>query len=125
MKKFSQSKSGTNLVYNTVKTLMERVAPLIQDMESTREFLKIVVGYIEGNGEEIKGVTNKEIVQKALKLLQMLAHVYPYTFKSEESFNCLTAMVQNEDVSSLSDTALQMLTQVGESFEDHFPEAVK
>ncbi|XP_071847616.1 sister chromatid cohesion protein PDS5 homolog A-B-like [Apostichopus japonicus] len=125
MKKFSQSKSGTSLVYNTVKTLMERVAPLIQDMESTREFLKIVVGYIEGNGEEIKGVTNKEIVQKALKLLQMLAHVYPYTFKSEESFNCLTAMVQNEDVSSLSDTALQMLTQVGESFEDHFPEAVK
>ncbi|KAJ8028379.1 Sister chromatid cohesion protein PDS5-like B-B [Holothuria leucospilota] len=123
MKRFSSQKA--TLLYNTVKTLMERIAPLIQDAAATREFLSLLVAYVDGKGKEVKGQENKEIIRKGLRLMQTLAHVYPYTFNSEESFNHLITMIKNEDIPNLSDTALQTLTQVGAGFEEHFPKAAK
>lgn len=90
----------TNLYYNTVKMLLERVSSVMIDHES----LLILVEYVEGSvtgmnttiAEEC-GIDTKKAAERGLKLLVMLSFVFPAHFLHEDVLTRLTCMLELDD----------------------------
>ncbi|XP_063369502.1 sister chromatid cohesion protein PDS5 homolog B [Cydia amplana] len=90
----------TNLYYNTVKMLLERVSSVMIDHEA----LLILVGYVEGacrgsddSIAEECGTTQKVAAERGLKLLVMLSFVFPAHFLHSDVLERLTALLEHED----------------------------
>ncbi|XP_050671417.1 sister chromatid cohesion protein PDS5 homolog B-B [Leptidea sinapis] len=90
----------TNLYYNTVKMLLERVSSVMVDHDS----LLILVGYVEGavRGTDTSiaeecGIDIKIAAEKGLKLLVMLSFVFPAHFLHEDILERLTSLLELDD----------------------------
>ncbi|XP_063542691.1 sister chromatid cohesion protein PDS5 homolog A-A-like [Cydia strobilella] len=105
----------TNLYYNTVKMLLERVSSVMIDHEA----LLILVGYVEGacrgsddSIAEECGTTQKVAAERGLKLLVMLSFVFPSHFLHSDVLERLTALLEHED-ESVAPHILAALTFLG------------
>lgn len=106
----------TNLYYNTVKMLLERVSSVMMDHES----LLILVGYVE---EVIRDGAASALIADArldpasaadrgLRLLVMLSFVFPAHFLHEDVLARLSAMLEMDD-DSVAPHILAALTFLG------------
>ncbi|KAF9800244.1 hypothetical protein SFRURICE_010004 [Spodoptera frugiperda] len=105
----------TNLYYNTVKMLLERVSSVMIDHES----LLILVGYVEATVKgtdasmaEECGIDEKKAAERGLKLLVMLSFVFPSHFLHEDILNRLTSLLELDD-ESIAPHILAALTFLG------------
>ncbi|XP_028176870.1 sister chromatid cohesion protein PDS5 homolog B-B isoform X2 [Ostrinia furnacalis] len=105
----------TNLYYNTVKMLLERVSSVMIDHES----LLILVGYVDGAVKgtdqslaEECGIDIKKCAERGLKLLVMLSFVFPAHFLHEDVLNRLTNLLELDD-ESVAPHILAALTFLG------------
>ncbi|XP_073962358.1 cohesin associated factor B pds5 isoform X2 [Choristoneura fumiferana] len=105
----------TNLYYNTVKMLLERVSSVMVDHEA----LLILVGYVEGCARGTDpaiadecGTTVKVAAERGLKLLVMLSFVFPAHFLHEDVLERLTALLEHDD-ESVAPHILAALTFLG------------
>nr|XP_054754844.1 sister chromatid cohesion protein PDS5 homolog A-like [Lytechinus pictus] len=120
MKKFGNPKNPSPL-YETMKTLMERIAPLLIDSAAIEEVVKLVAAQANGTADEVEGVSERVVEERGLKLIQILALVYPRGFSTKECYEKLIHMLQmGED--NVSDVALQVLTQTGHDMQADFPD---
>ncbi|XP_017780712.1 PREDICTED: sister chromatid cohesion protein PDS5 homolog B isoform X2 [Nicrophorus vespilloides] len=88
----------TNLYYNTVKMLLERVSSVMVDHQA----IKLLVGYVDdclrgGNTIEEVGLHPATAGDRGLKLLVMLSFVFPSHFHHEDVLEQLIEIVQLED----------------------------
>lgn len=70
MKKFGNPQNPSPL-YETMKTLMERIAPLLIDSAAIEEVVKLVAAQANGTGDEVEGVSFRILEERGLKLLQV------------------------------------------------------
>ncbi|CAK1543464.1 unnamed protein product [Leptosia nina] len=105
----------TNIYYNTVKMLLERVSSVMVDHES----LLILVGYVEGavRGTDTSiaeecGIDIKKAAERGLKLLVMLSFVFPAHFLHEDVLDRLTSLLELDD-ESIAPHVLAALTFLG------------
>lgn len=123
----------TNLYYNTVKMLLERVSSVMIDRES----LIILVGYVEGtvNGTDQSiaeecGIDMKKAAERGLKLLVMLSFVFPAHFLHEDVLNRLMSLLELDD-ENVAPHILAALTFLGkyrplsEACPGLFPELIR
>lgn len=102
----------TNLYYNTVKMLLERISSVMVDQQA----LKILVGYVEdclkgGNLIEEVGLHPNTAGERGLKLLVMLSYVFPSHFLHEDILSHLISFLDLED--EVAPLVLSVLTFLG------------
>lgn len=88
----------TNLYYNTVKMLLERISSVMIDHEA----IKLLVGYVEdclrgGNTIEEVGLHPATAGDRGLKLLVMLSVVFPCHFQYSDVLEQLMGLLKLED----------------------------
>lgn len=110
----------TNLYYNTIKMLLERVSSVMVDYES----LKILISYVEecmrgSNLIEELGLDPQNAGERGLKMLMILAYVFPAHYFHADIISHLVRLVKTEDPMVLS--VLTFLGKYKPVFE-HFPE---
>ncbi|XP_050356035.1 sister chromatid cohesion protein PDS5 homolog B isoform X2 [Nymphalis io] len=105
----------TNLYYNTVKMLLERVSSVMVDHES----LLILVGYVEGAVRGVDpsiaeecGIDVARAAERGLKLLVMLSFVFPAHFLHEDVLHRLTSLLELDD-EAVAPHVLAALTFLG------------
>ncbi|XP_026499402.1 sister chromatid cohesion protein PDS5 homolog B isoform X3 [Vanessa tameamea] len=105
----------TNLYYNTVKMLLERVSSVMVDHES----LLILVGYVEGAVRGVDpsiaeecGIDVSRAAERGLKLLVMLSFVFPAHFLHEDVLHRLTSLLELDD-EAVAPHVLAALTFLG------------
>ncbi|CAG9792747.1 unnamed protein product [Diatraea saccharalis] len=105
----------TNLYYNTVKMLLERVSSVMIDHES----LLILVGYVESAVKgadtaiaEECGIDMDKCAERGLKLLVMLSFVFPAHFLHEDVLSRLTSLLEMDD-EAIAPHILAALTFLG------------
>lgn len=103
----------TNLYYNTVKMLLERVSSVMVDHEAVR----ILVGYVEdclrgGNSIDEVGLHPATAGDRGLKLLVMLSFVFPSHFHHVDVLEQLLELLQLED-DSVAPLVLSVFTFLG------------
>lgn len=103
----------TNLYYNTVKMLLERISTVMVDHHA----LRILVGYVEdclqgGNLIEEIGLHPNTAGERGLKLLVMLSYVFPHHFLHADVIQHLLNLLQMED-EIVAPLVLSVLTFVG------------
>ncbi|XP_014279866.1 sister chromatid cohesion protein PDS5 homolog B-B isoform X2 [Halyomorpha halys] len=113
----------TNLYYNTIKTLLERVSSVMIDYEA----LKVLIRYVEdclngGNLIEELGLHPNTAGERGLKMLMMLAYVFPSHFFHADIISHLVTLVKTEDPMVLS--VLTFLGKYKPVFV-HFPEVAE
>ncbi|XP_034247341.1 sister chromatid cohesion protein PDS5 homolog B [Thrips palmi] len=113
----------TNLYYNTVKLLLERISSVMVDQQA----LKILVGYVEdclkgGNLIEEVGLHPNTAGERGLKLLVMLSYVFPSHFLHKDILSHLISFLDLED--EVAPLVLSVLTFVGKfrPIGEQFPE---
>ncbi|EDW00733.1 sister chromatid cohesion protein PDS5 homolog B [Drosophila grimshawi] len=103
----------TNLYYNTVKMLIERVASVMVDKESIGVLIGLIEQCIQG-GEicnEI-GISRHEAGERGLKLLSMLSYVFSAHFFTDTSLRHLIALLRFEH-EYVAPLVLKTLTHLG------------
>ncbi|PSN32596.1 hypothetical protein C0J52_15180 [Blattella germanica] len=103
----------TNLYYNTVKMLLERISSVMVDHQA----LKLLVGYIEdclkgGNLIEEVGLHPNTAGERGLKLLVMLSFVFPCHFLHEDVLRHLASFLTMDD-ETVAPLVLSVLTFLG------------
>ncbi|XP_037953062.1 sister chromatid cohesion protein PDS5 homolog B-B [Teleopsis dalmanni] len=88
----------TNLYYNTVKMLIERVASVMVDKES----IGVLIGLIEncmqrGNVVEEIGISPAEAGERGLNLLSMLSYVFSAHFFTETTLRHMISLLSYEE----------------------------
>ncbi|XP_038055315.1 sister chromatid cohesion protein PDS5 homolog A-B-like [Patiria miniata] len=119
LKKFGNPSQSTP-TFDALKTLMERIAPLVIDANAIKELIGIVSDHVEGIADPFEERAEESTEVRGLKLLQTLAPVFPSAFRSDDSFNQLISMLKNED-DTVSDVALQIFINTGEHLKEEFP----
>ncbi|KAK4314945.1 hypothetical protein Pmani_013813 [Petrolisthes manimaculis] len=107
----------TNLYYNTIKMLLERVSSVMVDQAA----LEALVGLIEGslaNDEDVLSslnLTSDIATEKGLKLLFILSYVYPAHFLHPDLLRRLISLltVPANATANVSPPVLSVLTCVG------------
>ncbi|BET00337.1 PDS5, Hypothetical protein cohesion maintenance, homolog [Nesidiocoris tenuis] len=119
----------TNLYYNTVKMLLERTSSVMVDRES----IYILVEYVEdclknGNMIEEIGLHPNTAGEQGLKILVLLAYVFPIFFYSQDTMNKIVGLIdlEGENTAPLVMEILVFLGKykhfVGQRMADDFPE---
>lgn len=103
----------TNLYYNTVKMLLERISSVMVDHLA----LKVLVSYVEdclrgGNLIDEIGLHPNTAGEKGLKLLVMLSYVFPCHFLHEDIISHLLTFLHIED-EIVAPHVLSVLTFLG------------
>ncbi|CAG9131425.1 unnamed protein product [Plutella xylostella] len=105
----------TNVYYNTIKMLLERVSSVMIDRDS----LLILVGYVHGAATRTDtsianecGIDIETAATRGLKLLVMLSFVFPAHFLHEDVLNELTSLLELDD-ESVAPYILAALTFLG------------
>ncbi|XP_022079543.1 sister chromatid cohesion protein PDS5 homolog A-B-like [Acanthaster planci] len=119
LKKFGNPSQPTP-TFDTIKTLMERIAPLVIDANAIKELIGIVAEHVEGIAEPFEERADETTEVRGLRLLQTLAPVFPSAFRSDASFDQLLSMLKHED-DSVSDVALQIFIHTGQNLKEEFP----
>ncbi|CAB0007897.1 unnamed protein product, partial [Nesidiocoris tenuis] len=119
----------TNLYYNTVKMLLERTSSVMVDRES----IYILVEYVEdclknGNMIEEIGLHPNTAGEQGLKILVLLAYVFPIFFYSQDTMNKIVGLIdlEGENTAPLVMEILVFLGKykhfVGQRMADDFPD---
>lgn len=103
----------TNLYYNTVKMLLERVSSVMVDHLS----IKVLVDYVEdclrgGNTIEEVALNPATAGDRGLKLLVMLSFVFPSHFQHADVISHLIQLLEMED-ENVAPLVLSVLTFLG------------
>ncbi|XP_062127886.1 LOW QUALITY PROTEIN: sister chromatid cohesion protein PDS5 homolog B [Drosophila sulfurigaster albostrigata] len=103
----------TNLYYNTVKMLIERVASVMVDKESIGVLISLIEQCIQGGDicNEI-GISPDEAGERGLKLLSMLSYVFSAHFFTDTSLRHLIALL-SYDHEYVAPLVLKTLTHLG------------
>ena len=70
MKKFGNPKNPSP-IYETIRTLMERISPLMIDSSAVKELIAMVADHLDGKGEEYDEEQDESPTVRGLKLLQV------------------------------------------------------
>ncbi|XP_077867919.1 sister chromatid cohesion protein PDS5 homolog A-B-like [Saccoglossus kowalevskii] len=112
----------TNPFYESVKTLLERIAPLIIDVPAVTALIKIVCDQVDGVGEDFDDANDEDTVQhRGMKLLLTLSYSFYGAFRSEETYGHLISLLRKEDHFT-SDLSLQVFTHAATGIEDSYPQ---
>jgi len=113
----------TNLYYNTVKMLLERISSVMVDTIAIR----VLVGYVEdclkgGNLIDEIGLHPNTAGERGLKLLVMLSYVFPHHFLSEDIIQHLIRLLSMEE-EYIAPLILSVITFLGKfkRLEDQLP----
>ncbi|XP_077983606.1 sister chromatid cohesion protein PDS5 homolog A-like isoform X2 [Glandiceps talaboti] len=121
MMKIGNPKQATPF-YECVKTLLERIAPLMIDVPAVAALCKLVHDQIEGVGEDFDDVFSKDTVPyRGIKLLMALSGTYPGAFRSEGAYGHLISLLRKED-NFVTGLSLQIFTNAGKGIEDSHPQ---
>ncbi|EDW47482.1 sister chromatid cohesion protein PDS5 homolog B [Drosophila sechellia] len=103
----------SNLYYNTVKMLIERVASVMVDKESIGVLISLIEQCIEKGSmcEEI-GISAQEAGERGLKLLAMLSYVFSAHFFTDTSLRHLISLLSYEQ-DYVAPLVLKTLTHLG------------
>jgi sister-chromatid-cohesion protein PDS5 len=114
----------TNLYYNTVKMLLERISSVMIDHEA----IKLLVGYVEdclkgGNTIDEVGLHPATAGDRGLKLLVMLSVVFPCHFQYADVLEQLMELLKLED-ENVAPLVLSVFTFLGKyrCLYEQFPE---
>jgi len=120
LKKIGCTAGTPNILYQLVKTLLERVAPVMVDALAVDHLVLAVSELVAGVEEELSNMVDAA-EQKGVKLLLTLSVFFPHYFKSVEIFENFVSFVKNDD-DIVSDLALQILTNTGSHLHMDHPE---
>ncbi|XP_026466131.1 sister chromatid cohesion protein PDS5 homolog B isoform X1 [Ctenocephalides felis] len=103
----------TNLYYNTVKMLLERVSSVMVDAAS----IAVLVGYVDdclrgGNTIDEVGLSPNSAGERGLRLLVMLSFVFPCHFNNLIVLKPMLQLLQHDD-EMVAPLALSVFTFVG------------
>ncbi|KAK3099941.1 hypothetical protein FSP39_012194 [Pinctada imbricata] len=107
-----------NLFYNSVKSLLERIAPVMIDAEAIDMLVKHVDESVRGLGIMTEGIDSA--AEKGVRLLMALSSVYPYYFKSDETFEFLLSFLRNDD-EAVADLTIQIFINTGKDLQSSHP----
>ncbi|XP_074036685.1 cohesin associated factor B pds5 [Leptinotarsa decemlineata] len=117
----------TNLYYNTVKMLLERISSVMIDHEA----IKLLVGYVEdclrgGNTIEEVGLHPATAGDRGLKLLVMLSVVFPSHFQYTDVLQQLMGLLRLDD-ENVAPLVLSIFTFLGKyrCLYEQFPELME
>ncbi|KAG0728388.1 Sister chromatid cohesion protein PDS5 B-B [Chionoecetes opilio] len=104
----------TNLYYNTIKMMLERVSCVMVDHVAIRVLLSLVEGSLEANAEVLDSLnlTGDIASEKGLKLLFVLSFVYPAHFLHEDIIVRLLNLLEHANP-TVSPPVLSVLTYIG------------
>ena len=71
MKKFGSTGQQQTPTYETIKTLMERIAPLVVDANAVKELVTIVYNHVEGTADDFEDRAEEQTEVRGLRLLQV------------------------------------------------------
>lgn len=114
----TSSSASQQSFYVSVKTLLERVAPVLIDKAAVSALMAHVDDVIRGLGEVGEGLKNPS--ETGLKLLMTLSFVFPGAFLSEDAFEHLITFLKHED-DTVSDLTLQIFCNTGQKLQEAFP----
>lgn len=107
-------------LYNTIKSLLERVAPVMVDAQAISVLVKHVDDAVKGHGTIADGIIAPG--EKGAQLLLCLSSVFPHYFQGEETFTTLISFLKDDD-EIVADVTLQVFTSCGLNLEAELPEA--
>ncbi|BFZ14836.1 hypothetical protein BsWGS_17875 [Bradybaena similaris] len=120
LKKIGCTPGTPNILYQLVKTLLERIAPVMVDALAVDHLVlavsELVAGIEDENRDTIEGAEHKGV-----QLLLTLTQYFPQYFKSVEIFENFLTFVKNDD-DIISDLALQIITNTGSHLHMDHPE---
>jgi sister-chromatid-cohesion protein PDS5 len=108
-----------NSLYMTVKSLLERMAPVLIDGFAVVSLLKLVDSSIKSKlGDETLDVTVDipKAVESGMKLLLLLSSVYPVCFQQGSVYEILLTFFQHDDDKVVEGT-LQIFKNIGQLIE--------
>ncbi|CAC5359753.1 PDS5 [Mytilus coruscus] len=119
LKKLGGPSQGTqNIYYNTIKSLLERVAPVMIDVSAVDQLVSHVDDSVRGLGIITEGIDGA--AEKSVKLLMVLSWTYPYYFKTEETYELLLTFMKHDD-ESVADLTLQIFNNIGKNLQKDYP----
>ncbi|XP_063845776.1 sister chromatid cohesion protein PDS5 homolog B-B-like isoform X2 [Scylla paramamosain] len=103
----------TNLYYNTIKMMLERVSCVMVDHVAIRVLLSLVEGALEADPSVLDSLnlTADIATEKGLKLLFVLSFVYPAHFLHEDIIERLHNLLERS--STISPSVLSVITYIG------------
>ncbi len=117
----------TNLYYNTVKQLFERISNVMIDREAVQHLLKLVKEALNGGpiANEL-GIDSSLVGERGLRLLLVLASVYPAHFLYQDILKELLILIRN-DVENVAAFVLHILSMIGKKqpLGEEFPEILE
>ncbi|XP_060604086.1 LOW QUALITY PROTEIN: sister chromatid cohesion protein PDS5 homolog B-like, partial [Ruditapes philippinarum] len=113
------SSQSAVMLYNTIKSLLERVAPVMVDSSAISVLVKHVDDAVTGQGTIADHMSKAG--EKGAQLLLCLAGVFPQYFQGEETFDTLISFLKDED-EVVADVTLQVFASCGLSLEAEYPE---
>ncbi|XP_042234585.1 sister chromatid cohesion protein PDS5 homolog B-B-like isoform X3 [Homarus americanus] len=104
----------TNLYYNTIKMLLERVSSVMVDQTALEALVGLVEGALSADTSVLDSLnlTSDIATEKGLKLLFVLSFVYPAHFLHADILTRLIALLNVPD-STISPPVLSVLTYIG------------
>ncbi|XP_041360337.1 sister chromatid cohesion protein PDS5 homolog A-B-like isoform X3 [Gigantopelta aegis] len=118
LKKIGCNVGHPNFLYNLVKSLLERVAPVMIDAVAIEKLVKHIDQVLNGQSNCLDGVENAG--EKSVELLFSLSTCYPYYFRSAEVFEKLLTFLKHDD-DAVCDITLQILTNTGGRIQSNHP----
>lgn len=119
----------TNLYYNTIKMLLERIASVMVDQESVGYLVGLVEECVAGGSDDL--CEEIDLVQelageRALKILSVLASVFSVHFLHEQTLSHMVSLL-GHDQEYVAPYVLKAFTQLGRfrPMRDLFPEVMK
>ncbi|XP_062616219.1 sister chromatid cohesion protein PDS5 homolog B-like [Saccostrea cucullata] len=107
-----------NLFYNSIKSLLERVAPVMFDAAAIEMLVKHVDETVRGLGIITDGID--AAAEKGVRLLVALSSVYPHYFKTEETYELLLSFLKHDD-EAVADLTIQIFINVGKHLQSEHP----
>ncbi|XP_025084821.1 sister chromatid cohesion protein PDS5 homolog A-like [Pomacea canaliculata] len=95
LKKVGCPPGQNTFYYNLVKSLLERVAPVMIDSSAVLHLVKLVDELITGRGPLADLVDNAP--SKGIKLLLTLSFAYPHCFRSKEVYEAFLTFLKHDD----------------------------
>lgn len=109
-----------NLLYMTIKNLMERVAPIMIDREGITKLLDFVSDSLIGDGQKDTEMGIAYSVARGLQLVLNLAYAFPALFCDKELYTkfLLPFLWYDDADANVAEAVLQILTVVGRGSRD-------
>lgn len=119
----------TNLYYNTIKMLLERIASVMVDEESVACLVGLVEECMEGTNEELCeeiDLSPEVAGERGLKLLSVLANIFSSHFLHQDTLNHMIALLSH-DQEFVAPYVLKAFTQLGRfrPMKTAFPEVMR